>query len=51
MMFTIIKTSRDKYHDEIEVSTLEELIKWINNQKYECIVSDGLIEIYDDYRE
>ena len=50
-MFTIIKTSSDKYRDEIEVSTLEELIKWINNQKHECIVSDGLIEIYDDYRE
>lgn len=51
MTFTVIKTSSEKYRNEIEINTLEELIKWINEQENECIISDGWIEIYDDYRE
>lgn len=51
MTFTVVRTSSENYRDEIEINTLEELIKWINEQDYECIVYDGLIEIYDDYRE
>lgn len=51
MIFTVIKTSSNIDRDEIEINTLNELIEWINKQKHECIVSDGLIEIYDDYRE
>lgn len=35
---------------EIEIATLEELIAF-SKQWREIIVSDGNIEIYDDYRE
>ena len=35
---------------EIEINTLEELIQF-GNKHGEIIVSDGNIEIYDDYRE
>lgn len=35
---------------EIEISTLEELITF-SQEWGELIVSDGYIEIYDDYRE
>ena len=37
-------------YDEVEISTLEELISF-SNYWGDIIVSDGKIEIYDDYRE
>lgn len=51
MTFTVIKTSSETYRDEVELNTLEDLIEWIKKQGHECIVYDGLIEIYDDFRE
>lgn len=53
MKFKVTRTSDtwNKKQEEIEIKTLEELINWINNQEHEVIVSDGYIEIYDDYRE
>lgn len=44
------KDFKIKGEPEIEINTLEELIQFGNNHG-EIIVSDGHIEIYDDYRE
>lgn len=36
---------------EVDIKSLEELIKMINELDEEVIVYDGVLEIYDDYRE
>lgn len=36
---------------EVEINTLEELLDLLKEAGYELIISDGYIEIYDDYRE
>ena len=41
-----------KYHWEIELNTIEELMKFLSEVYDEAIFSqDGTIEIYDTYRE
>lgn len=59
MKFKIIKTSNRKYEKEIEINTLEELLKWYDSNKTpftdEIIISKQqscyTLEIYDTYRE
>jgi len=61
MKFNITKTSDWNYREQASISTLEELMKFVNDNgviiiiPYDPIVNDtdGLptIEIYDDYRE
>lgn len=41
-----------KYHWEIEINTIEELMNFLAEADHEAIFSDdGTIEIYDTYRE
>ena len=41
-----------KYHWEIELNTIEELMKFLSEADHEAIFSkEGTIEIYDTYRE
>lgn len=41
-----------KYHWEIELNTIEDLMKFLSEAEHETIFSkDGTIEIYDTYRE
>lgn len=41
-----------KYHWEIELNTIEELMNFLSEAEHEAIFSqDGTIEIYDTYRE
>ena len=41
-----------KYHWEIELNTIEELMKFLSEAEHEAIFSqDRTIEIYDTYRE
>lgn len=41
-----------KYHWEIEINTIEELMNFLAEVDHEAIFNDdGTIEIYDDYRE
>lgn len=41
-----------KYHWEIDLNTIEELMKFLSEADHEAIFSqDGTIEIYDTYRE
>ena len=42
---------REKVRWEVEINTLEELLDLLKEAGYELIISDGYIEIYDDYRE
>ena len=56
MKFTVTKTSDWRYADELEISSMKQLIKFINNNGGQVvIITDGNavpeIEIYDDYRE
>ena len=41
----------EKVRWEIEINTLEELLDLLKEADHELIISDGYIEIYDDYRE
>ena len=41
----------EKVRWEVEINTLEELLDLLKEAGYELIISDGYIEIYDDYRE
>lgn len=36
---------------DVEINTLEELLDLLKEAGHELIISDGYIEIYDDYRE
>ena len=41
-----------KYHWEIELNTIEDLMNFLSEAEHEAIFSqDGTIEIYDTYRE
>ena len=41
-----------KYHWEIELNTIEDLMKFLSEAEHEAIFSkEGTIEIYDTYRE
>ena len=41
-----------KYHWEIDLNTIEELMKFLSEADHEAIFSkEGTIEIYDTYRE
>lgn len=41
-----------KYHWEIDLNTIEELMKFLSETDHEAIFSkEGTIEIYDTYRE
>lgn len=41
-----------KYHWEIDLNTIEDLMKFLSEAEHEAIFSDdGTIEIYDTYRE
>ena len=59
MRFKVYRTSRMSSVDNIEINTLEELIKMLDkyyqSEKSELILTKWLgdygIEIYDDYRE
>lgn len=58
MKFRVKHTSDcfDDEEKEIELNSLEELIKFINNTRYSVIVhrytdKPTLLEIYDDWRE
>lgn len=53
MRFKVIKTSDscNVKPKDIEINTLQELMEWINKQDHEVIISEGCLEIYDDYRE
>lgn len=41
----------EKIRWEVEINTLKELLDLLKEAGYELIISDGYIEIYDDYRE
>lgn len=41
----------EKVRWEVEINTLKELLDLLKEAGYELIISDGYIEIYDDYRE
>lgn len=58
MKFVILKSSDRYYRGEKDISTLEELIQFMDEQKTDGIIvnrnlKDGTleIEIYDTYRE
>lgn len=60
MKFAITKTSDWRYADELEINSIKQLIKFINDNGGEVVIitnnniSDKTIpeiEIYDDYRE
>lgn len=41
----------ENVHWDVEINTLEELLDLLKEEGHELIISDGYIEIYDDYRE
>lgn len=60
MKFAITKTSDWRYADELEINSIKQLIKFINDNGGQVVIitnnniSDKTIpeiEIYDDYRE
>lgn len=51
MKFAIRKASDWNYEDELEINSLEELIKFINNNGGKIILKEERITIYDDYVE
>lgn len=60
MKFAITKTSDWRYTDELEINSIKQLIKFINDNGGQVVIitnnniSDKTIpeiEIYDDYRE
>ena len=60
MKFAITKTSDWRYVDELEINSIKQLIKFINDNGGQVVIitnnniSDKTIpeiEIYDDYRE
>lgn len=59
MKFKIVKSSDRHYRDEIEINTLEELLRWCDSIattfEHSIIIEKELdcyiLEIYDAYRE
>ena len=60
MKFAVTKTSDWRYADELEINSIKQLIKFINDNGGQVVIitnnniSDKTIpeiEIYDDYRE
>lgn len=61
MKFNVTKTSDWKYHEQVSISTLEELMKFVDDNGEIIIIQHNpimnvtgalpTIEIYDDYRE
>lgn len=50
--FKVEKTSNWGYQAEVEINTIEELIKFIKDNGSKIIIcEDNTIEIYDTYRE